>query len=67
MSVKSDLNGIEKSLKSSSDGEAKINISLNWREDDLIEWDLEDGSIELITKDEFKRRGGILVEWDDED
>jgi len=66
MSVKSELDGIEKSLKSSSD-EAKIDIKLNWREDDLIEYELEDGSIELITKDEFKKRGGVIVEWPDEE
>jgi hypothetical protein len=66
MSVKSELDGIEKSLKSSSD-EAKIDIKLNWRDDDLLEWPLEDGSSELITKDEFKKRGGVIVEWPDEE
>ena len=66
MSVKSKLKGVEKSLMISS-GDDAISIKMNWREDDLIEWPLEDGSIELITRDEFKKRGGILVEWPDDE
>ena len=64
MNTKKRLDDIEDRL----DPKEKISIKVNWRDDDLIEWDLEDGSVELITEDEFKRRGGILVEWSsDED
>jgi len=66
MSAKSELDRIEKSLEPKNK-DVKINVKVNWRDDDLIEWDLEDGSIELITKDEFKRRGGILVELENDE
>jgi len=66
MSSKQTLKRLERDLKASStDGEA-IKVSVNWRDDDLIEFECEDGSIELITKDQFKDRGGILVEWPDD-
>ena len=64
MSAKSDLERIEKSLHPDDDG---FDISVNWRDDDLYEWKCEDGSIELITREEFEKRGGVIVEWSDDD
>jgi len=60
MNAKKKLDDLEARIDPKHDD---ISIKVNWREDDLIEWDLEDGSIELITKDEFINRGGVLVEW----
>ncbi len=40
-------------------------IRVGWRQDDLCEWILPDGTVELITEAEFKARGGILLSWDD--
>jgi len=65
MSIKKKLDDIEARIEPKKND---ISIKVNWCEDDLIEWDLEDGSVELITREEFKSRGGILVEWsNDED
>lgn len=41
-------------------------ISVSWRNDGLVEWDLPNGETELITEAEYKARGGILVRWVDE-
>ncbi len=43
-----------------------ISISVSWRTDGLVEWDLPGGGTELITEAEYKARGGILVRWVDE-
>jgi len=64
MSAKSELERIEKRLDPDDD---ELDISVNWREDDLYEWKLEDGSIELITREEFEKRGGVIVEWPDDE
>jgi hypothetical protein len=64
MSAKSELEKIEKRIHLKD--EVKINVSVNFRDDDLLEWHLEDGSVELITRDEFERRGGILISCNDE-
>jgi len=66
MSIKNELEKIEKSLDPKDD-DLKISVRVNWRDDDLYEWHLEDGSIELIKRDEFERRGGIVVEWPDDE
>ena len=66
MSVKSELDKIEKNLDINDD-DGKIDIKINWRNDGLIEWDLEDGSSELITIEEYKKRGGILVQYGGDD
>lgn len=44
----------------------KISVSVSWRNDGLVEWDLPNGETELITEAEYKARGGILVRWVDE-
>jgi len=62
MSAKSELNKIEKRIIANDDD---VDIRVNWRDDDLYEWSCEDGSMELITREEFIKRGGLIVEWDD--
>lgn len=42
-------------------------VTVCWREDDLCEWPLPNGDIELITEAEFKKRGGTLITWEDID
>ncbi len=67
MSLKQILNRLKRDFeKSSSDDDAIIKVNLCWRTDGMIEYELEDGSTELITRDEFKARGGILISMDDE-
>lgn len=63
MSAKNKLNKIERQLQP----DEEFDISVNWRDDDLYEWKLEDGSIELITKEEFEKRGGVIVSWPDDE
>lgn len=63
MSVKNKLNKIERKLEPKDE----IDLSVNWRDDGLFEWKLEDGSIELITEDEFEKRGGVIVSWPDDE
>jgi len=41
-------------------------ITVCWRNDGLVEWDLPNGETELITEAEYEARGGILIEWVDE-
>ena len=41
-------------------------ITVCWRNDGLVEWDLPNGETELITEAEYKARGGILVKWESE-
>jgi len=43
----------------------KSSISVCWRSDDLVEWTLPNGEIELITEAEFLARGGRLIKWDE--
>ena len=65
MNSKRKLRRLERDLNEASTDKEKVDIGLNWREDDLIEFECEDGSIELISKDDFISRGGILVQWTD--
>ncbi len=57
-----------KAIKKAVDLKApdSISISVSWRNDGLVEWDLPSGETELITEAEYKARGGILVRWVDE-
>lgn len=57
-----------KAIKKAVDLKApdSISISVSWRNDGLVEWDLPNGETELITEAEYKARGGILVRWVDE-
>jgi len=64
MNAKNKLDRIEKSLDAND--EKKHDFEVSWRSDGLIEWQAEDGSIELISPDEFKKRGGILLDWGDD-
>ena len=57
-----------KAIKKAVDLKApdSISISVSWRNDGLVEWDLPNGETELITEAEYKARGGILVKWESE-
>ena len=57
------MNAISKAV---SKQEPPTGISVSWRTDGLVEWDLPNGETELITEAEYKARGGILIEWVDE-
>lgn len=46
--------------------EPPTRISVSWRNDGLVEWDLPNGETELITEAEYKARGGILIKWESE-
>lgn len=61
-SKKNELERIEKEIRDPDD----VSISVNWRADDLIEWPCEDGSIELISQEEYKARGGVIIDWPDD-
>ena len=62
-SISNRINAIRKSI----DLEAPPDkISVSWRTDGLVEWDLPNGETELITEAEYKARGGVLVKWVDE-
>jgi len=68
-SRKKEIEKIEEKLdKVSSKEEGRIKII--WceygKDDPVHEWINEDGSIEMITSEEFKKRGGVIIEWDDE-
>jgi len=65
MSAKSELNKIEKRMERQDPQDNNFEVS--WRVDGMCEWRCDDGSIEMITPDEFKRRGGILLSWSDDD
>lgn len=43
----------------------EIIIRVNWRDDGMSEWTNKDGSIEVITPEEYRKRGGIIIGWDD--
>jgi hypothetical protein len=62
MSSKNKLERIEKRIDAHDPDQVHFEVS--WCVDGLCEWKCEDGSIEMITRDEFKRRGGILLSWD---
>ena len=57
------INAISKAV---SKQEPPYKISISWRTDGLVEWDLPNGETELITEAEYKARGGILVKWESE-
>ena len=42
-----------------------IRITVNERKDGLFEWIFDDGKIEIVTEAEFRKRGGIIVTWQD--
>ena len=52
--------------KAVSKQEPPYKISVSWRNDGLVEWDLPNGETELITEAEYEARGGILIKWVDE-
>jgi len=54
-------------LENCSDQDQQDRIFVNWRTDDMIAWPLDDGSTELITKEEYKARGGVIITWADID
>ncbi len=51
-------------------GEEDFPIEVVWleygQEEPLHKWKNKDGSIEYLTKEEYKKRGGVIIEWDDE-
>ena len=57
------INAISKAMRKK---EPPGKITVCWRNDGLVEWDLPNGETELITEAEYKARGGILVKWESE-
>lgn len=64
MRAKRELRKVKDKLKALDPEE--IIIQVNWRTDGLIEAKNDDGSIEAITPEEYRRRGGIVITWDDQ-
>jgi len=61
--IKKELENIENKIAPSDE----IHIKVNWRSDDLHEWDLPDGSIELISEEEYLQRGGRIIRYPEEE
>ena len=61
--IKNELEKIEKKIAPGDE----IHIKVNWRSDDLHEWDLPDGSIELISEEEYLKRGGLIIRYPEEE
>lgn len=74
MRSKREIKKIEEKIKRLGDPE-KFDIRVSWRDpeckskDDPYEWQCEDGSIEYITREEYLKRGGKIIEinWDDDE
>lgn len=61
--VSNRIRAISKAVKKQ---EPPAGISICWRDDGLVEWDLPNGETELVTEAEFRARGGILIKWEGE-
>ena len=64
--MRSTINRIKTISKAVKKQEPPASISVSWRTDGLVEWDLPNGETELITEAEYEARGGILIKWVDE-
>jgi len=70
MSIKREIKKAEEKLNKVSGDKENTKIKVIWleygEEDPLHEWVNEDGSIEMITSEEYKKRGGVIIEFDDD-
>lgn len=57
--LKHELEKIEKKILPDDE----IHITVYWRKDGLHEWHLPDGSIELISEEEYLKRGGRIIRY----
>ena len=66
MRAKRELKKVKDKLKALDPEDITISIVyVNWRDDGMSEWTNKDGSIEVITPEEYRKRGGIIIGWDD--
>jgi len=61
--IKKELENIENKIAPGDE----IHIKVDWRNDDLYEWDLPGGSIELISEEEYLKRGGLIIRYPEEE
>ena len=66
MRAKRELKKVKDKLKALDPEDITISIVyVNWRDDGMSEWTNKDGSIEVITPEEYRKRGGITIGWED--
>ena len=61
--IKKELENIENKIAPGDE----IHIKVDWRNDDLYAWDLPGGSIELISEEEYLKRGGLIIRYPEEE